>query len=152
IDLSSPSPQWTYTTSMNFPRMDFNSVILPNGKILVLGGRANFAPTAIYVFTPEIYDPPTATWKMLATNQIPRWYHSTAILLPDGRVLSAGADDQPTGEIFSPPYLFQGTRPVIQSAPKIIQYGQSFSLSFTSTTPSNRVALIRNSCVTHSVN
>jgi hypothetical protein len=41
---------------------------------------------------------------------------------------------------------------VIQSAPKIIQYGQTFSLSFTSTTASNRVALIRNSCVTHSVN
>jgi hypothetical protein len=152
IDLSSPNPQWTYTTPMNFPRMDFNSVILPDGKILVLGGRANFAPTAIYVFTPEIYDPPTATWKMLATNQIPRWYHSTAILLPDGRVLSAGADDQPTGEIFSPPYLFQGTRPVIQSAPGIVQYGQNFSLSFTSTTPTNRVALIRNSCATHSVN
>jgi hypothetical protein len=152
IDLSSPSPQWTYTTPMHFARMDFNSVILPNGKVLVVGGRANFAPEAIYVFTPEVYDPQNATWTTLATNQIPRWYHSTAILLPDGRVLSAGSDDQPTGEIFSPPYLFQGTRPVIQSAPRIIQYGQSFSLSFTSTTTTNRVALIRNSCATHSVN
>jgi hypothetical protein len=48
--------------------------------------------------------------------------------------------------------MFQGTRPVIQSAPNIIQYGQKFNLSFTSTTATNRVALIRNSCVTHSVN
>ena len=152
IDLSAPTPQWNFTTPMHFARMDFNSVILPNGKILVVGGRSNFAPTAIYVFTPEIYDPQTATWTMLATNQIPRWYHSTAILLPDGRVLSAGANDQPSGEIFSPPYLFQGSRPVIQSAPGVIQYGQSFRLSFSSTTSSNRVILIRNSCVTHSVN
>jgi len=64
----------------------------------------------------------------------------------------SGGDDQTTGEIYSPPYLFQGTRPAIQSAPNIVQYGQKFSLSFTSTTPTNRVALIRNSCVTHSVN
>lgn len=152
IDLNAPSPQWTYTTPMNFARMDFNAVILPNGKILVVGGRSNFAPTADFVYTPEIYDPEALTWTTVAPHQIPRWYHSTAILLPDGRVLSAGSDDQPTGEIYSPPYLFQGTRPVIQAAPSIIQYGQSFSLSFTSTTASNRVALIRNSCVTHSVN
>jgi hypothetical protein len=152
IDLGSPTPQWTYTTPMHFARMDFNSVILPNGKVLVVGGRSNFAPTAIYVYTPEIYDPQTATWTTMAPHQIPRWYHSSAILLPDGRVLAAGSDDQPTGEIFSPPYLFQGTRPVIQSAPNVIQYGQDFSLTFTSTTATNRVALIRNSCVTHSVN
>jgi hypothetical protein len=152
IDLSSPTPQWTYTTPMNFARMDFNAVILPNGKIIVVGGRSNFDPTAIYVYTPEIYDPQTATWTMVAPHQIPRWYHSTAILLPDGRVLAAGSDDQPTGEIYSPPYLFQGTRPVIQSAPGVIMYGQSFSLTFTSTTATNRVALIRNSCATHSVN
>jgi hypothetical protein len=41
---------------------------------------------------------------------------------------------------------------VIQSAPSVIQYGQSFQLSFTSSTASNRVVLIRNSCATHSVN
>jgi hypothetical protein len=152
IDLSSPTPQWTYTTPMNFVRMDFNAAILPNGKILVVGGRTNYLPTAVYALTPEIYDPQTATWTMVAPHQIPRWYHSTAILLPDGRVLAAGSDNEPSGEIYSPPYLFQGTRPVIQSAPGVLVYGQSFSLSFTSATANNRVALIRNSCVTHSVN
>ena len=152
IDLSSPNPQWTYVTPMHFPRMDFNAVILPNGKVLIVGGRANFAPTADYVYTPEIFDPQALTWTTVAPHQIPRWYHSTAILLPDGRVLSAGSDDQPTGEIYSPPYLFQGTRPVIQAAPNVLLYGQNFNLSFTSTTATNRIALIRNSCVTHSVN
>jgi hypothetical protein len=152
IDLSSPNPQWNYVSPMHYARMDFNAVILPNGKVMVVGGRANYAPTAIYVYTPEIFDPQTLTWNNMAPHQIPRWYHSSALLLPDGRVMVSGGDDQTTGEIYSPPYLFQGTRPVIQSVPKIIQYGQSFSLSFTSTTATNRVLLIRNSCVTHSVN
>jgi galactose oxidase len=152
IDLNSPNPQWTAITPMHYVRMDFNSVILPNGKIFVIGGRTNFLPTAIYAMTPEIFDPQNLTWTTVAPHQIPRWYHSTAILLPDGRVMAAGSNDQPTGEIYSPPYLFQGTRPVIQSVPRVIQYGQNFSLTFTSTTATNRVALIRNTCVTHSVN
>jgi len=58
----------------------------------------------------------------------------------------------PYGEIFSPPYLSKESRPVIQSAPSLIGYGETFSLSFTSGTASNRVALVRYSCVTHSVN
>ncbi|PWU14739.1 MAG: hypothetical protein C5B50_16590 [Verrucomicrobia bacterium] len=152
IDLDSPSPHWTLTAPMHYPRLDFNAAILPDGKVFVVGGRSNYAPTAIYVFTPEIFDPQALTWTTVAPHQIPRWYHSTAILLPDGRVLVAGSDDEPSGEIYSPPYLFQGTRPVIQSAPNLILYGQSLSISFTSSTANNRVALIRNSCVTHAVN
>jgi hypothetical protein len=152
IDLSSPNPQWTYVSPMHFVRMDFNAVIMPDGKVFVIGGRTNYLPEAIYAMTPEMFDPQTLTWSDMAPHQIPRWYHSSALLLPDGRVMVSGGDDQTTGEIYSPPYFFQGTRPVIQSAPKIIQYGQKFSLTFTSTTATNRVALIRNSCVTHSVN
>jgi len=79
-------------------------------------------------------------------------YHSTAILLPDARVLAAGGDYQPTGEIYSPPYLFQGVRPTITSAPSWIAYGSSFELAFTSSTGANRVVLIGLSAVTHSVN
>jgi len=53
-------------------------------------------------------------------------YHSTALLLPDGRVLSAGQDDGSLatyGEIFSPPYLFKGPRPTITGAPSTTGYG-----------------------------
>jgi hypothetical protein len=152
IDLNSPNPQWTYVAPMHYARLEFNAAILPNGKIFVVGGRSDYLHTVTWVFTPEIFDPQALTWTTVAPHQLPRGYHSTAILLPDARVLVAGGDDYPSGEIYSPPYLFQGTRPVIQSAPKIIQYGQNFSLSFTSTTATNRIALIRNSCVTHSVN
>lgn len=152
IDMSAPSPQWTMTTPMHFARSDFNSVILPDGKIFVVGGRTNNTWPQVFTLTPEIFDPQSSTWTTVAPHQVPKGYHSTAILLPDGRVWSGGGDYQPWGEIYSPPYLFRGNRPVIQSAPSVIQYGQSFKLSFTSSTASNRVALIRNSCATHSVN
>lgn len=152
IDLTAPSPQWSTIAPMNFRRMDFNAVILPNGKVFVVGGRSDFDGSPTPVLTPEIFDPQALTWDMVEPHQIPRRYHSTAILLPDGRVLVAGGDFQPSGEIYSPPYLFQGSRPVVQSAPSVIGYGESFSVDFTSTTTTNRVALIRFSSVTHSVN
>ena len=94
IDLSSPNPQWTYIAPMHFARMDFNAVILPDGKIFVVGGRTNFAPTAVF-YTPEIFDPQSLTWTTVAPHQVPRGYHSTAILLPDGRVLSGGGMTSP---------------------------------------------------------
>jgi hypothetical protein len=152
INLSAPTPQWTAISNMNFRRMEFNAVILPDGKVFVVGGRSDFDSTPTPVLTPEIFDPQSLTWDMVAPHQIPRRYHSSAVLLPDGRVLVAGGDYQPSGEIYSPAYLFQGTRPLIQSAPGVIRYGESFNLNFTSATASNRVALIRFSSVTHSVN
>jgi hypothetical protein len=119
LNLSATTPAWQYTASMNFPRLWANSVVLADGTVLVVGGGT----TSYYggpVLTPEIYNPATGTWTELAAQTAPRMYHSTALLLPDGRVLSAGQSSgqyENTGEIFSPPYLFMGARPVISSAP-----------------------------------
>ena len=52
-----------------------------------------------------MYDPSANQWTVLASQQVQRMYHSTACLLPDGRVFSAGSDSgtqRNTGEIFSP--------------------------------------------------
>jgi hypothetical protein len=150
IDLNDPSPTWTATAHMGFARMEHNAVLLPDGKVFVVGGASSSGGTP--VLTPELFDPASESWDPVAPHQVPRMYHSTALLLPDGRVLVAGADFQPSGEFYYPPYLFRGPRPVITSSPSVITYGAGFSLEFTSATAANTVALIRLSSVTHSVN
>ncbi|MCH7879530.1 MAG: DUF1929 domain-containing protein, partial [candidate division Zixibacteria bacterium] len=157
IDLNDSIPAWSYTQPLNSPRMHANAVILPDGKIVVVGGENSLpvddtlAPPAS-VYDAEIFDPETETWSVMAAMQRPREYHSTAILLPDARILLAGSNGEFTAEIFSPPYLFLGPRPIIQSAPEEISYATNFELQFTSPTDTNAVSLIRLSSVTHSIN
>lgn len=152
IDLGTASPQWVPTAHMQYPRLEHNAVLLPDGKVLVVGGRSNSGNPPNPVLIPELFNPVMESWRPLAPHQVPRRYHSTALLLPDGRVLVAGGDNYPSGEIYSPPYLFQGPRPEITEAPAAIAYGSTFSIDFSSSTLTNTVALICMSSVTHSVN
>jgi hypothetical protein len=153
IDLSAAKPAWRPTGSMNFARMHANAVLLPDGTVLAVGGGTN----GLYgspVKQAEIFDPVTETWTPMAAQTTPRIYHSTAVLLPDGRVLSAGMDNgsyQFTGEIFSPPYLFKGPRPTISSAPSSIGYNQGFQIATPDAGDVQRVALMKPGSVTHSI-
>ena len=103
-------------------------VILPDGKLLTVGGGIGSDNGSLYegpVYTAELYDPATGTWTETDPQADARTYHSTALLLPDGRVISIGDDRQATRrtcrqrtlEFYSPPYLFKGARPTITSAP-----------------------------------
>ena len=85
-----------------------------------LGGTAStgFNDPTGHVDTAELWDPATEIWTPLASSTgIPRVYHSTALLLPDGRVFSTGGNHHPEVELYSPPYLFKGARPTIATAP-----------------------------------
>jgi len=107
------------------------------------------------VHSAEAWDPRTGRWSTLAANRVDRVYHSTTLLLPDGRVLHAGSGDGPglprelNAEIFSPPYLFFGPRPVIESAPDQAGYGSSFELVTPDAPAVVRVTLVRLGSVTH---
>ncbi len=61
-----------------------------------------------------------------ADEEVYRGYHSTATLLPDGRVLIAGADGEDSAQIYSPAYLFNGARPSVTSAPSAVRHGETF--------------------------
>ena len=138
VEIYDPSADtWTITGSLNQRRAeDFLAAVLPDGRVLVAGGFI-FANPMIGLFVPtnsaEIWNPDTETWTTVASLTNPREYHSTALLLPDGRVLMAGggglpgrATDMTNAEIYSPPYLFKGARPAVTSAPATLGYGSSF--------------------------
>ena len=105
----------------------------------------------------EIWDPVSEMWTTLPAMQVTRGYHSTALLLPDGRVLVAGGGHASgatsfhnNAEFYSPNYLFKGSRPHISSIPATITFGQKFSILTAQASGINRVSLIRLPSVTHS--
>ena len=139
---------------MASPRANANAVLLPTQKVLVLGGALQVttngcAAPGTPVLATELFDPVAETWTPLAPMTVPREYHSQAVLLPDARVLVSGTDCQWTAEIFSPPYLFQGPRPVLSAAPAALEYGKSFAFGVLSTEPIGAVVLMAPAAATH---
>ncbi|MDQ2986875.1 MAG: DUF1929 domain-containing protein [Armatimonadota bacterium] len=127
FNLASDVP-WTQKTNMNHARLDFNLVLLPDGTAMAVGGSTKHSDVNTIVRTPEIYDLTTNTWTDVANHSTAfRGYHSSAALMPDGRVVLAGADlnATPSAEIYTPTYCTNGTRPNIVTAPDVIQVGVS---------------------------
>jgi hypothetical protein len=155
IDLNSPAPSWQWTGSMASPRRHLNATVLPTGEVLVTGGSSGtgFNDYKLPVRAAELWNPVAGTWTVLASNAVNRVYHSTSILLPDGRVLHAGSGDggpdQKTAELFSPPYLFKGPRPVITSMSSRVGYGESFTVATPDASNITKVSLIRLGSATH---
>ena len=168
IDLSKPTPAWASSGNMpSGPRVHGNAVLLPNGKVLALGGSVQFEDVNTATLGADLYDPATGSWSSAGTCSFPRLYHSTAILLPDATVVSAGSNPErdayePHIEIYSPAYLFTtdangntiyAMRPTIQSAPASIGYGSG---TFQVLTPDalniNSVVLARPGSDTHAWN
>ena len=154
IDLNAASPAWHSVASMAFARRQLNATVLPDGQILVTGGTSGpgFNDPTAPVFAAEMWNPATENWTTMASAQIPRLYHSMALLLPDGRILSMGGNGYPQPEIYEPPYLFKGTRPTINSAPATVNYGQSFFVDTPDAAGVTQVTWIRLSSVTHGFN
>src|SRR6185437_115048 len=94
------------------------------------------------------------------SSAVMRAYHSTAILLRDGRVLLAGsgdallesgapAPDQRNGELFSPPYLFKGARPKITNGPWTVNYATTFTVETPSPSTIGQVTFVALGSTTH---
>lgn len=157
-----PAPQWRRVGDMAFGRRQLNATLLPDGTVLATGGTSSpgFDEPSGAVFAAEIYNPDTEAWSTMASMQRRRLYHSTALLLPDGRVLSAGGGfppgpgevNQPNYEIFSPPYLFKGPRPTITAAPSEVSLNTNFFITTPDAASISKVTMIRLGSVTHAFN
>ena len=154
IDLNQPAPAWRSVASMAIARRQLNATILADGKVLINGGTngPGFNNMTTPVFPAEIWDPATETWTTVASAQFARIYHSVALLLPDGRVFTSGGNGHPEIEIYAPPYLFQGARPTITSAPVSVTYNQTFFVETADAASITKVTWIRLSSVTHAFN
>ena len=154
IDLNAATPAWRLVGSMAFARRHLNATLLPDGKVLVTGGTSGpgFNNDTTPVFAAEMWDPATESWTTMASAQAPRLYHSAALLLPDGRVLTTGGDDITQVELYSPPYLFAGARPTITSAPAVVSFGQSYFVETPDAANIAKVRWIRLGSVTHAFN
>ncbi|MDY7101070.1 MAG: galactose oxidase-like domain-containing protein [Actinomycetota bacterium] len=167
VDLATPPPPWQPAAPMRFARRHHNAVVLPDGSVLVVGGTRgvgfNNLDPGQPVHVAERWDPATGAWEDMAAEQVDRCYHSSALLLADGRVLSAGggeyheddgtpndpADNHRNGQIYSPPYLFRGPRPEITAAPDAITYGTTFTVTTPQAADIGRVSLVHPGSVTH---
>jgi galactose oxidase len=154
----------TAISPMTYQRAFNNSVVLPDGKVLVVGGQQHpqgFTDTGA-VLSPELWDPITDKFTVMAADVTPRTYHSVAALLPDGRVFSGGGGlcgsctvNHFDGRVFTPPYLLNADgslrmRPVLNTAPTSTTAGSTITITASSATLN--FALVRTSAVTHSVN
>ena len=149
---------------MQFRRSLHNSVVLPNGQVVIVGGlniSKNFTDNTA-VLMPELWDPRTETFARLSPMTTPRGYHSVALLLLDGRVFVAGGGlcgscvyNHPDAEILTPPYLLNadGTlapRPAIVSVPTNAKFGATITVTTNASVTS--FALVRMAAATHGVN
>jgi hypothetical protein len=164
IDLNLTGPRWVVTDPMHFPRRHLNATILPDGHVLVTGGTTagGFNTISGAVHAAEDWNPASGHWTQLASNSIDRVYHSVSLLLPDGTVLHGASGDaniprtpdpyprQANHEIFRPPYLFKGARPVITSlSSTTVGYGQTITVTTPYAAQITAARWIRLGSVTH---
>jgi len=134
-------------------KMYVSAVLLPDGKVFETGGALHNRADPVY--EASMFDPATNTFAAgMATDPVPRGYHSSAFLLPDGRVMAVGNNPgdgtfDMRVSVYTPPYLFKGGRPQILSvAGGPWAYGTTKQITVDG--PILKASLIRPEAVTHS--
>ncbi|MFE6173579.1 galactose oxidase-like domain-containing protein [Streptomyces sp. NPDC056464] len=136
----------------NQGKMYVSAVLLPDGKVLETGGALHNRADPVY--ESSLYDPATNTFDPVAADPEERGYHSSAFLLPDGRVMATG-DNPGNGSwnhdvsIYTPPYLLKGERPTITSVIDT-EWTYGDTQRITVDRPIAKAELIRPAAVTHS--
>ncbi|KAK2660667.1 hypothetical protein Ddye_007200 [Dipteronia dyeriana] len=155
IKITHPNPKWVMET-MPHARLMGDMTLLPNGNVLIVNGAAaGIAGWEIGrnpVLNPVIYRPDEKLGSRFESQNPttkPRMYHSTAVLLRDGRVLVGGSNPHmryeftgvlfPTElslEAFSPAYLdpensILPSKIVLPASQAKLKYKQNLEVRFT---------------------
>ncbi|MGH2361965.1 MAG: galactose oxidase-like domain-containing protein, partial [bacterium] len=159
IDLSAGTPAWQTGPAMTQARIEMSATILPNGKVLAIGGSVNDEDTATASLNADLYDPTANAFGSAGQNAFARLYHSVSLLLPDATVWFAGGNPsrgsyEQRMEIYSPSYLFNAsggaaTRPTITSVPATAGYGAAFQIQTPDAASISSIALVRPGSPTH---
>ncbi|HEV2070756.1 MAG TPA: galactose oxidase-like domain-containing protein [Acidimicrobiales bacterium] len=143
-------------------RIHCQAVLLANGTVAVVGGVSDPRNDATAVRTVELYNPHDNSWSAGDTASVTRNYHSVAVLMPDGRVFTAGGnaggrESFPSPgvdtrelriELYAPPY-HAASRPAITWAPPAVGWGEAFHVGTTQGDRIRRVSMIRAGSATH---
>ena len=171
LRITDVAPKWVME-QMPSPRVMADMILLPNGNVLMInGGKSGSAGWELGrepVLNPVIYQPaaPVGSRFMVDAAVSPkvRMYHSSAVLLRDGRVMVGGSNPHryynftgvlyPTDtslDAYSPDYLTGGARPVILPPyPQRLTYGGKFTLRVSGAAAPLKVTMVAPSFTTHS--
>jgi hypothetical protein len=151
LDFNAGNPSIRTVDTLQYGRKYLAPVILPDGKVVVFGGAAQGNSNPRYV--PEMFDPATENWTSLAAANVPRVYHQVSLLLPDGRVWTAGSTPTRSTwelrtEFFRPSY-YTATRPTISGAPTVGDYGESITIPTPNASSIAKATLVKLPDTTH---
>ncbi|MEM9101647.1 MAG: galactose oxidase-like domain-containing protein [Pseudomonadota bacterium] len=162
LDLGKQNPAWQQVAPLKSPRILGKAVLLPTGEVMVVGGSS--AGYADNVKSPlasvEVYNPNNNSWKQWNPISVPRLYHSTATLMPDGSIILMGTDKlfnlepfkaaQHRVEVYKPPYFYKGERPIIQSIQTTnFNYQKTYSIQLANNKTVKKVVMIHTGSSTH---
>ncbi|MDY7087221.1 MAG: kelch motif-containing protein [Actinomycetota bacterium] len=167
VDLRGKKPAYRPGPDLPKPARYLSTVVLPDDTVFTSGGSSGYrggpyrGQPRSDLFNAQFYVPSADSFRTAADSTVGRNYHSEAILLPDGRIITMGSDPlyDRTGkapgtfeqriEVYSPPYLFRGDRPAITDAPAEITRGGGFPVASPQAARITSARLIRPSSVTH---
>ncbi len=172
VDLSTTTPTYTEVAQMPDGRTAANMNVLADGSIVITGGtdydQALFGQGSDPIdlvnaqYDALRYIPQTNQLVTLEAEQVARLYHSSAVQLEDGRIISGGGGapgplQNLNAQFFTPDIFYESngslaTLPVIQSIDKVADNGTQITIEVNDSSVISRVGAVRSGGVTHSTN
>ena len=161
VDIFDPaSHEWKNRIDMTTRRHHPSTVLLPDGRILIVAGHSHQTAPEV-LGSAQLIDPADGFSMSFGQSNYTevRGYHTVTVLLPDGRVLVGSGNpgdlaghERTDFRYYYPDYMSE-SQPVIleRQAPGILEYGKRYEIPWVSEKPISEVVVIGLGSMTHSV-